>query len=146
MIEIGSYRMIFMKQLLTGIFCLFVVTQLAAQRKCDSIFTIKVYDSLTHKPLQYATIKFDKFDKYQLIVAPTNKKGRATIYLPQKINADKIYLFNAAQSGYDNKDNIPLNLDCHCKQKVYLRRWDKADSAKFNVTIDDHNPPKSKRK
>ncbi len=135
-----------MKQLLTGIFCLFVVTQLAAQRKCDSVFTIRVYDSITHKPLQYATVQFDKFDKHQLIVAPTNKKGRATIYLPQKIDSNKIYLFKVAQSGYDNKENIPLNPDCRCKQKVYLRHWDKTDSAKLSETINDHKTPQLKRK
>lgn len=121
------------KPLLTSIFCLTIVTQAAAQRKCDSIFTIRVYDSLTHKPLQYATVEFDKFDKNQLVVAPTNKKGQAKFYLPQRMDPNKTYLFKVAQSGYDNKGNITLQLDRHCRQKVYLRRWDQTDTAKFNT-------------
>lgn len=108
---------------IVAFFCLYI--QGKAQSKCDSIFTIKVYDSSSHKPLKSVWIHLHYGGRYSR-AGKTNRKGIVKFILPIKLDfKNKVYLFKASLFGWEIKRDIQLMLDCNCEQKVYIVRWAK---------------------
>lgn len=118
----------------------FLVIRSIAQSKCDSVFTIKVYDSASNKRLKDVRVRVDT--EKGLYGGYTNKRGIATYHLKDGNKLDlahKQYLFKVYSYGYNYKEKIPLVLDCNCVQKVYLRRWtqEEADFIIKTVGVED---------
>ena len=119
--------------------CLSVASK-AQSSKCDSFFIIKVYDSAKHKLLRDASVRLAT--ENGLLGGYPHRRGIFKFHFKDgnKINlVGKQYLFSVYSLGYNEKRDINLAPDCHCVQKVYLRRWTKeeADWIIKNVSVRD---------